>query len=157
MVKLYFQNSSTQILECVQHILRRTISWTWKSSLQCCLHKDCFYKVEQFQLCFWLTACKYVSATDDSNVSFEHCRVVLVVCRFSDHKCRHGNVYMAWCNATRKKTIWVIIISNYVPTGCNKCLVYKWVLLFLCRRAGTWHHNTVRDVTFPSHAWGIRC
>ncbi len=45
---------------------------------------------------FWLTACKYVFlfkefATDDSNVSFEQCRVELV-CRFSDHKCRHGNV-----------------------------------------------------------------
>ncbi len=30
-------------------------------------------------------------ATDDSNTSFELCRVVLVVCRFYDHKCRHGN------------------------------------------------------------------
>ncbi len=54
---------------------------------------------------FWLTACKYVSATDDSNVSFEQCRVVLVVCRFSDHKCRHGHVYAARCNTTRKKTV----------------------------------------------------
>ncbi len=34
-------------------------------------------------------------ATDDSNVSFEQCREVLVVFRFSDHKCRHGNVYAA--------------------------------------------------------------
>ncbi len=60
--------------------------------------------------CFWLTACKYVFlfkefATDDSNKSFELCRVVLVVCRFSDHKCRHGNVYAARCNATHKKTV----------------------------------------------------
>ncbi len=39
-------------------------------------------------------------ATDDSNASFEQCRVVLVVCRFSDHKCRHGNVYAARCNAS---------------------------------------------------------
>ncbi len=30
-------------------------------------------------------------ATDYSNVSFAQCRVVLVVCCFSDHKCRHGN------------------------------------------------------------------
>ncbi len=79
---------------------------------------------------FWLTACEYVFlfkefATDDSNTSFEQCRVVLVVCRFSDHKCRHGNVYVARCNAMCKKTVWVIIISNYVPTGCNKCLIYN--------------------------------
>ncbi len=47
-------------------------------------------------------------------MSFDHCRVVPVVCRFSDHKCRHGNVYVARCNATRKKTVLVIIISNYV-------------------------------------------
>ncbi len=57
---------------------------------------------------FCLTACKYVFifkefATDDSNVNFEQCRVVLVV--FSDHKCRHGNVYAARCNATCKKTV----------------------------------------------------
>ncbi len=49
---------------------------------------------------FLLTACKYVFlfkefATDysKSNTSFEQCRVVLVVCHFSDHKCRRGNVY----------------------------------------------------------------
>ncbi len=61
--------------------------------------KDCFYKAEQFQLCKFLTHSlfKYVSATDDSNVSFEPCRVVLVW-RFSNHKCRHGNVYEARCN-----------------------------------------------------------
>ncbi len=79
---------------------------------------------------FWLAACKYVFifkefATDYSNASFELCRVGLVVCHFSNHKCRHGNVYMARCNATRKKTVQVIIISKYVPTGCNKCLVYN--------------------------------
>ncbi len=60
--------------------------------------------------CFWLTACKYVFifkefATDDSNTSFEQCRVVLVVCRFYDHKCRHGNVYAARFNATHKKKV----------------------------------------------------
>ncbi len=67
-----------QIFECVQHILRRTVSWIWKSnvSLQCRLLKDCFYKAGHFQLCkdslcFWLTACNYVflfkeCATDDS-------------------------------------------------------------------------------------------
>ncbi len=26
----------------------------------------------------------------------------------------------------------------------------------MCCRTGTRHHNTVRGVTFPSHAWGIR-
>ncbi len=59
---------------------------------------------------FWLTACKYVFlfkefATDDSNTSFEQCRVVLAVCRFSDHKCRHGNVYAARCNVISKNTV----------------------------------------------------
>ncbi len=44
-------------------------------------------------------------ATDYSNVSFELCRVVLVVCRFSDHKCRHGIVYATQCNATCKKRV----------------------------------------------------
>ncbi len=33
---------------------------------------------------------------------------------------------------------------------------FIWVLYFLCHHAGTLHHNMVRDVTFPSHAWGIR-
>ncbi len=59
---------------------------------------------------FWLTACKYVFlfkeyATDDSNASFEQCRVALVVCHFSDHKCRRSNVYAARYNATYKKTV----------------------------------------------------
>ncbi len=108
------------------------------------LHKGCLYKVGQFQLCkdwrFWLRACTYVSATDDSKASFEHCGVVLVVSHYS-----------ARCNATRKK---IIIISNYIPTGCNKCLVCNG---FYCSRlVGKHHHNTVRGVTFPSHAWGIR-
>ncbi len=77
------------------------------------LHKGCFYKVGQFQLCkdslvLLTQACKYVFifkefSTDDSNASFWQCRVVLVVCCFSDHKCRHGNVYTARCNAARRK------------------------------------------------------
>ncbi len=101
--------------------------------------------------CFWLTACKYIFlfkefATDDSNVSFEQCRVVLV-CHFSDHKCRHS---VMLC----KKTVSVIIISNYVPTGCNKCLVYNGFYCF-CVVAPR-HGITVRAVTFPSHTWGIR-
>ncbi len=81
-----FQNSSTQILESVQHILRRTISWTWKSSLQRWLAQRLFLKSEQFQQVwrFWLTACKYVFlfkefVTDDSNASFGQCGVMLVV------------------------------------------------------------------------------
>ncbi len=47
-------------------------------------HKGCFYKVGQFQLCkdsltcLTTAASKYVSATYDSNGSFELCRVVLV-------------------------------------------------------------------------------
>uniref|UniRef100_A0A672RNY0 Cleavage stimulation factor subunit 3 n=1 Tax=Sinocyclocheilus grahami TaxID=75366 RepID=A0A672RNY0_SINGR len=42
-------------------------------------------------------------ATDDSNASFEQCRVALV-CRFSDHKCRHGFMFTQR-NTTRKKTV----------------------------------------------------
>ncbi len=73
------------------------------------LHKGCFYKVGQFQLCkdslALLTHSKYVFifeefASDDSNASFEQCRVVLDVCCFSDHKRRHSNVYAARCNTT---------------------------------------------------------
>ncbi len=79
---------------------------------------------------FWLPAWKYDSvfkefATDDSNTNFEQRRVALFVSRFSDHKCRHGNVYAARCNVTRKKTVWVIINRNYVPAGYNRCLVYN--------------------------------
>ncbi len=59
------------------------------------------------------------------------------------------------CGATRKKTVWVIIISNYVLTECNKCLVYSGFYC-LSRLAGTRHHNMVRGVTFPSNTWGIR-
>ncbi len=63
---------------------------------------------------FWHTAFKYVFlfkefSTDSSDASFEQCRVQLVVCRFSDYECRHGNVhgnvYAAWCNTTRKKMV----------------------------------------------------
>ncbi len=65
------------------------------------------YKVGQFQRrkdsLVLLTHCTYVSifkefATAYSNMSFEQCRVVLVVCHFSDHKCRHGNDYAAQRN-----------------------------------------------------------
>ncbi len=72
------------------------------------MHKSCFYEVGQFQLCkdsLALLTHKYIFsfkefATDYSNASFELCRVVLVVSFFSNHKCRHGNVY-----AARKKTV----------------------------------------------------
>ncbi len=62
--------------------------------------KDCFYKVGQFQICKGRLALLNHSlqvflfkefATDDSNASFELCRVTLVVCCFSDH----GNIYAA--------------------------------------------------------------
>ncbi len=54
------------------------------------VHKGCFYKVGQFQLCKDSLTLQYSqpvgkSATDDSNVSFEQCRVILVCC-FSDQK-----------------------------------------------------------------------
>ncbi len=78
----------TQILECVQRILRRT---AWSKTVSIKWSNSSFTS-------FWLTACKYVLlfkelATSDSNVSFEPCRVALVWC-FSDQKCRNGNVYI---------------------------------------------------------------
>ncbi len=74
------------------------------------LHKGCSIKWGNFSFArtvwrFWLTACKYVSAYDDSNASFEQCRVVLLVWPFSDHKCRHGKVYAARCNTMPEKTV----------------------------------------------------
>ncbi len=58
-------------------------------------------------------------------------RVVLVVCLFSDHKCRHGNVYAARCNTMHKKPAYIIIISIYVPPWCNKCLIYNRFYCFI--------------------------
>ncbi len=53
------------------------------------------------------------------------------VFNFSDHKFRHRNVYAARYNAMCKKTLEVIIISNYVLAGCNKCLVYNGFYCFV--------------------------
>ncbi len=87
---------NANIRVCALRNSRRTISWTWQeSSLACSKAVSIKWGNSNFARTvwrFWLTACKYVSASDDSNASFEQCRVVLVVCHFSDHKCRHGNV-----------------------------------------------------------------
>ncbi len=56
------------------------------------VHKGCFYKVGQFQLCKYVCVFKEF-ATYHSNASFELCRVVLVGCRFSDHKCKHDVMF----------------------------------------------------------------
>ncbi len=74
------------------------------------VHKGCFYKVGQFQLykdslvlstqVSMFSYLKNLPLTIQTDVSFEQCRIVLVACHFSDHKCRHGNVY-----ALRKKTV----------------------------------------------------
>ncbi len=100
------------------------------------------FNVARTVWCFWLAACKYVSifkefATDNSN---EQCRKVLVWF-FYDHKCRHS-VMFRWRGA---KTVWVIIISNYVLTEGNTCLVYSGF------RAGTRHHNMVRGLRYSAH------
>ncbi len=110
----------------------------WRVAYNAGLHKGCFYKVGQFQLCkdrlFWLTACDNVFlfkefSTDDSNASFEQCREVLLVCRFSDHKCSNYNQLYFDHN---------IIISNYVILiTINICIVF----VSSCRDT---HHNTVR-------------
>ncbi len=57
---------------------------------------------------------KYVSifkefATDYSNASFEQCRVVLV-CRLST--ITNADMVLSRRGTMRKKTVWVIIISN---------------------------------------------
>ncbi len=116
---------------CVRHIIRRTVSWTWEYPASCA-KKGCFYKVWHFNFArtvwrFWLTACKYVFlfkefATDASNASFELWRVVLVY-RFSDHKCRHGNslqsVIMSLLNATNASFImgFIIFVSSCWDTA----------------------------------------
>ncbi len=91
-----FQNSSTQILACVQDILRRIISWTWVTlAYNAGLLKAVSIKWGNSNIArtVWrLFSYLKKFATDFWNVSFEQCRVVLVVCHFSDHKCRHGNV-----------------------------------------------------------------
>ncbi len=72
-----FQNTSTQILECVAAQYNAGLCpEPGRVAYNASVHTDCFYKVEQFQLykdslSFWLTACTYVSASDDSDVSFE--------------------------------------------------------------------------------------
>ncbi len=79
-------------------------------------------------------------------------QIVLVWC-FYDHKCRHG-VMFTQRSATRKKTAYVIIISHYVLTECNKCLIYSRFYCFSCfragtidcKKAGTSHHNIGRGV-----------
>ncbi len=141
---------NTNIRVCAAH-LQRTVFWTWErvafnvNTIKWGNSNDA-----RTVWCFWLIACKYVfifkeSVTDYSNVSFEQCRVVLVW-RFYNHKCRHG---VTLHRATHKKTVQVIIISNYVLIDCNKCLVYNWFYCFSLF-LGTWHHNMVRGVTFPS-------
>ncbi len=108
---------------------------------ECCEH----YKVGQFQcrkdsLVLLTHTCKYVSifkefTADYSNAKFEQCRVELVW-RFYDRKCRHGVMFMRH-GATRKKTVSVIIISNYVLTECKKCLVYRGFYCFSLVTSGT--------------------
>ncbi len=139
----------------MQRILQKTISWTWESSLQYQLCSKAVSikwgnsNVTWAVWCFWLTACKYVFifkefATDYSNLNIEQCRVVLVVRRSSEYKCRHGNVDAAWCNAMRKKTVKAIVISNYVPTGCKKSLIYNRFYCF-CLIA-TSHYSKGRNI-----------
>ncbi len=79
-----FQNSSTQILEYVQHILPSIISWSWESSLQFSGTNAVSIKWSNSSFARTVWRCKYVfifkeSPTDYSNVSFEQCRVGLVV------------------------------------------------------------------------------
>uniref|UniRef100_A0A672S5X6 Myosin VIIA n=1 Tax=Sinocyclocheilus grahami TaxID=75366 RepID=A0A672S5X6_SINGR len=51
-------------------------------------------------------------ATDDSNASFEQCRVALVVCHFSDHKCRHG--FMFTCPLKREHNLLLVHCSGFL-------------------------------------------
>ncbi len=81
---------------CAAHFTRGQFPDPGRVAYNAGLHKDCFYKVEIFQLCkdslrFWLNVLLF-NEFATYYLSFEQCTVVLVVCHFSDHKCRHGNV-----------------------------------------------------------------
>ncbi len=77
---------------------------------------------------FRLTACKVVFifkefSTDYSNAIFQQCRVVLVWC-FSDHKCRHGVMFMrrgarSSLNATNALFIlgFIVLVSSRLDTA----------------------------------------
>ncbi len=115
--------------------------------------KGCFFKVGQFQLrkdsltllTHSLNTFSYLkNLLLTSNASFEQCRLVLVVWRFSDHKCRHGNVYAAHCNATRKKTV---IMS---PLDATKASFIMGFIVFVSSRRYT-ASQYCKGLTFPSH------
>ncbi len=108
MVKLYLntvpEQFNTNIRVCAAHftedyflnlgvvcqLCTKTVSIKWgnsnfaKTVWHLCVSK--FFLFKEF-------------ATDYSNTSFEPSRVALVVCSFSDHKCKHGNVYAVRCDA----------------------------------------------------------
>ncbi len=125
-----------QIFECVQHILRRTVSWIWKSnvSLQCRLLKDCFYKAGALPALqgqsVLLTQSKYVfifkeRVTDDSHMSFELCRVALVISPITNADV----VMFTRCNATRH--VKNSIISHYntaLLTWTSNWLHVIWIM-----------------------------
>ncbi len=59
-------------------------------------------------------------------------------------------------SATHKKTVWVIIISKYVLTDCNKCLIFNGFYWFSLLAPGHGISTWYRGITFPLHSWGIR-
>uniref|UniRef100_A0A8C1Q4U3 Amyloid beta (A4) precursor protein-binding, family B, member 3 n=1 Tax=Cyprinus carpio TaxID=7962 RepID=A0A8C1Q4U3_CYPCA len=107
---------------CAANFMKDEVCLLNQQPTMCLWHKGCFYKVgATLQGHSGASDSQPVStffifkefAADDSNVSFEQCRVALVVCCFSDHKCRHGFMCLRSVirNAMRKKTI--IIIRQY--------------------------------------------
>ncbi len=92
--------------ECAAQFTDDCVLNQGKSSLQC-EHWMAVDTIKWGNSNITRTVCKYVSIFKElanvySNASFEHCRVTFVVCRFSDHKCRHSNVSTARYNAQYK-------------------------------------------------------
>ncbi len=105
--KLYLQHCSRTVQpyigECAAQLTEDCVLNQGKSSLQC-EHWMAVDTIKWGNSNVTRTVCKYVSIFKElanvySNASFEHCRVTFVVCRFSDHKCRHSNVSTARYNA----------------------------------------------------------
>ncbi len=167
MVKLYLQHCSRTVQPKYSDVFStfyRGLFPESGSSLQCQLCTKAVsikWGNSNFARTVWsflLTACKYdfvfkEFATYYSNTNFEQCRVVtlLVVCRLSDHKCRHGVRFMR-CDATHEKDSLSHSNQYMFPLDAANPASFVIGFISLCCCAGTWHHGMVRGVTFPSHA-----
>ncbi len=109
-----------------------------------------YLRIWYLRICYWLFKLEFWAVWNSACFS---------VARFYDHKSRHGAMFTQH-NATRTKTIGVIIISL---NAANASFIVGFIVLVSSHRetidrkkAVTRHHNMWRSVTFPSHAWDIR-